>query len=750
MMHSKLIILLLALLANSMVLQAKQLSAAEALQRLKSNNLSKRVGAHRVSPLSLSYIHKLKDSNIFYAFNDTVEGGYILLSADNAAPAILAKVNSGMFSMTDMPKEARLWLEAMSNHIETAIKYDIPLYSSNTRAGGRQTVNPLLSTTWGQGTPYNDMCPVCFNGEKSVSGCVATAMAQIMYYHKWPSNGIGSHTYRSRSNGFIESADFGNTTYQWDLMQDHYGQTSLDGSKNAYNFEYSSSSAEAVATLMRHCGVSVDMDYDYSASGTYSFYVPQSLISYFSYDKGVNIQFKIWYSDEIWDDMLYQELSDGRPIYYGGNSQDGGHAFVCDGYSDGYYHFNWGWDGIADGYYLITGIDAMHPRFPDTGDYVSGAFTMYNEAIFGIQKPATNTEVLVLGIEPYSVYSAYSVHSGDGFKVSKLKKDDIGNIVFDSGLYNFSNRDIAIFLGVRFVNIENGEEYYTTYGQKYTCDVSNGIKSYSFTTSGVPDGKYRVYPVFGETKEDLKDIKIAYGTEIPVVTIGNSSDPEPDPEPEPEPGDGDTDISQYPNVIYTTPMTQAVGSDFNLSIKMKNEVEISSFQFDIILPDGISFVNDENGNPNIELIEERSTSRRHIVSSKMQDNGILRVICFSAQNNVFTGNDGDVLNMPLTISDDMPLGKYQIGLSNIRLATAELSEFVVPEVKTTIEITERWKLGDVNDDGVIDIIDVTALVNLVINSNNDYNYNRRAADVNGDGVIDVIDVTALINIILGE
>ena len=746
MMHSKFIILLLALLANSMVLQAKQLSAAEALQRLKSNNFSKRVGAHRVSPLSLSYVHKLKDSNIFYAFNDTVEGGYILLSADDVAPAILAKVNSGVFSMSDMSEEARLWLEAMSNHIEIAIKYDIPLYTSNTRAGGRQTVNPLLSTTWGQGPPYNDLCPVCFNGEKSASGCVATAMAQIMYYHKWPSNGTGSHTYRSQGNGFIESADFGNTTYQWNMMQDHYGSTSLDGSKHVYNFEYSSSSAKAVATLMYHCGVSVDMDYDYSGSGAYSFDIPHSLISYFSYDKAVNNQFKRWYSDEEWDEMLYQELSAGRPVLYSGNSQDGGRAFVCDGYSDGYYHFNWGWDGIADGYYLITGINAMHPRFPDTGEYVSAAFTMYNEAIFGIQKPTTNTEVLVLGV--YS-YSNISVYSSDGLKVSKLEKDTTGKIVFeDNAFYNFSNRDVSVFLGVKFVDIVNGEEYYTTYGQKHTYKVGYGEKSYSFTTIGVPDGKYKVYPVFGETKENLKNIKTIYGTEIPIITIGNPSEPE--PEPEPEPGNSDTDISKYPNVVYTTPIVQAIGSDFILPIKMKNEVEISSFQFDIILPAGMSFVNDENGNPNIELIEKRSTSRRHIVSSKMQDNGILRVICFSAQNNVFTGNDGDVLKIPLTISGDMPSGKYQIELSNIRLATAELSEFVVPEVKTTIEITERWKLGDVNDDGVIDIIDVTALVNLVINSNNDYNYNRRAADVNGDGVIDVIDVTALINIILGE
>ncbi len=252
MMHSKFIILLLALLANSMVLQARPLSAAEALQRLKNNNLSKRVGAHHVSPLSLSYIHKPKDTNIFYAFNDTVEGGYIILSADDVAPAILAKVNSGVFSMNDMPEEARLWLEAMSKHIEAAITYDIPLYSSNTRAGGRQAVNPLLKTTWGQGTPYNDMCPVCFNGKKSVSGCVATAMAQIMYYHKWPSQGTGSHTYRSQYNGFIESADFGNTTYQWDLMQDHYGNTSLDGSCKISNLEYSASSAEAGATLIHH------------------------------------------------------------------------------------------------------------------------------------------------------------------------------------------------------------------------------------------------------------------------------------------------------------------------------------------------------------------------------------------------------------------------------------------------------------------------------------------------------------------
>ena len=182
---------------------------------------------------------------------------------------------------------------------------------------------------------------------------------------------------------------------------------------------------------------------------------------------------------------------------------------------------------------------------------------------------------------------------------------------------------------------------------------------------------------------------------------------------------------------------------------MKNEAEITSFQFDVLLPEGLSFVKDEYDNAVITLDESRSSTRRHVISTRLQEDGKMRIICYSPQNSVFTGHDGAVLNISLTASTDMPTGKQHIEFHNMHLATVALDDYYIPLVKTTIEINEG-ALGDVDGDGDINVVDVTALVNLVVGSGDTSNYKRNAADINGDGIINVVDVTALINIILSN
>ena len=762
MMHGKYLILLLALLTNSMTLRAEKLTAEQALQRLQGSKYSKGVGTQRVSPLSLSYTHKSKNTNIFYAFNDTVNGGYVLLSADDTVPALLAEVSTGTFAIDNMPDNARRWLEKTSHDIELATTLSLPLFSSVTKSGNRQDVAPMITATWGQREPYNNMCPACDNGAKSVSGCVATAMAMIMYYHKWPTQGTGSYSYTSKSNRFNLSADFGSTTYRWDFMQDHYGNTSLDGAANSTNFDYDASSADAVATLMYQCGVSVNMDYDNRGSGTITNYVPAALINHFSYDKGMSLQCKIWYNDEEWDEKVYQELASGRPLLYSGTSISGGHAFICDGYRDGYFHFNWGWDGMANGYYLITGVDAMHPRVQDTGASASDAYTMDNDALFGMQKPSTNIEApLTMGVPKDTHVRIFSM---SGQEVSHLEKEETAQFIFDgSYFYNYSNRTISVYHGAKFVDVNTGKEYITTTNFKKTYKTGSGSSKIDIFVTGIPDGKYKAYPIFGEDKGNMIEIRLPYNSQVPEITIGNyddpnpdpnpdpdpDPDPNPDPEPNPNPGEGDTDISQYPNVIYFSPAVESKGSDFTLKVKMKNEAEITSFQFDVLLPEGLSFVKDEYDNAVITLDESRSSTRRHVISTRLQEDGKMRIICYSPQNSVFTGHDGAVLNISLTASTDMPTGKQHIEFHNMHLATVALDDYYIPLVKTTIEINEG-ALGDVDGDGDINVVDVTALVNLVVGSGDTSNYKRNAADINGDGIINVVDVTALINIILSN
>lgn len=165
MMHGKYLILLLALLTNSMTLRAEKLTAEQALQRLQGSKYSKGVGTQRVSPLSLSYTHKSKNTNIFYAFNDTVNGGYVLLSADDTVPALLAEVSTGTFAIDNMPDNARRWLEKTSHDIELATTLSLPLFSSVTKSGNRQDdVLRVVSRVLTDKTPIRDL----FNGPEKL------------------------------------------------------------------------------------------------------------------------------------------------------------------------------------------------------------------------------------------------------------------------------------------------------------------------------------------------------------------------------------------------------------------------------------------------------------------------------------------------------------------------------------------------------------------------------------------------------
>ena len=205
-----------------------------------------------------------------------------------------------------------------------------------------EAVEPLLTTTWDQGPPYSLFVP-----DGCLTGCTATAMAQVMKYWNWPVQGTGEHSYEW--NGYILSANFGETTYDWDNMIDCY----------YCGVQATQEQREAVATLMWHCGVSVEMNYSPDWSGALLF--PSSLIDYFNYSDEMSMEYHNDYSDASWKAKLKDCLNLGRPLYYVGCSLSNGsicHAFVCDGYdTNEMFHFNWGWSGSSDGYYALGALN---------------------------------------------------------------------------------------------------------------------------------------------------------------------------------------------------------------------------------------------------------------------------------------------------------------------------------------------------------------------------------------------------------
>lgn len=386
-MKKFLMLVSLAAFTLSGVAQQISVSSAQrnALQFIHKSPRAK-MKAAKPTDLSLAYTGSTDGFNTFYVFN-LPEGGYIIAGADENAREILGYSASGSFDYGEMPANMKWWLGEYTKEISAAIEQDaarkgkVSEWRKRT-AGAKHDIAPLVSAQWGQSTPYNKLCPG--SGEsRTLTGCVATAMAQVMYTYQWPTTGTGSKSYLTYTYIFDLTSDFSSHTYDWGQMKNSTGENNA-----------STASQDAVAQLCYDAGVSVDMDYGYATlehndggSGANSYFIAGALGNYFGYDKSsLKHVLRLNYTNEEWEDALYTELDEGRPVIYDGLDTDaGGHSFICDGYqaSTDLYHFNWGWDGFADDYYAITGTPALNPSA-----YI---FTSYQEMTIGIKKDVSGT-----------------------------------------------------------------------------------------------------------------------------------------------------------------------------------------------------------------------------------------------------------------------------------------------------------------------------------------------------------------------
>ncbi len=289
-------------------------------------------------------------------------GGFAIIANDDAFEAVIG-YSSGKFNLEDNGGLAWFVRTAAKSMAEVLAQGGIRKAPVIPEGNFKQAVTPLLRSTWNQDSPYNLQCPTTADGKAYPTGCVATALSQIMYYHRYPEHGKGSHQYSftpTTGDGRILSADFGATTYDWNNMLDNYVRGN-----------YTTAQANAISTLMLHCGVAVDMQYTPSGSGTYSSKARTGMIDYFTYNENVNLLNRAFYSVAEWMKLIYTELNNNRPVYYtGSDATQGGHAFVLDGYdANGLVHVNWGWgaDGGND-YYDIALLNPTGFQFSEGQD----------------------------------------------------------------------------------------------------------------------------------------------------------------------------------------------------------------------------------------------------------------------------------------------------------------------------------------------------------------------------------------------
>ncbi len=380
-----------------------------ALKRLRGKNMSRVMNFLQASHFQISKI--MTDScgnNTVYLFDS--KDGFVVTPADDAFPALLGYGDSQLYDSADnLPIGFNEWLQYMSRWISEAAVDENGLtvgYSVG------EAIAPLCMTSWGQGEPFNLECPK-YNGERCLSGCVATAMAQVMKYHNWPSQGKGELTYRAKKIGTDIYTDFSQYTLDWENMLYDYSASSANEQQR-----------QAVAHLLRGLGGSICMNYFPTASGADINDATQALLKYWDYSDDIRYVRRSWFTLRDWSRMLYDALKNYGPILYGGFSVSSAHAFVCDGYDgEGLFHFNWGWDGKADGYFAI---DFLNPDVED--DPWETGYNGSHSALLNIhprspENPGVRSYAVWLDsyyIDPATQYgdeTPQTLHPGDSFKM---------------------------------------------------------------------------------------------------------------------------------------------------------------------------------------------------------------------------------------------------------------------------------------------------------------------------------------------
>lgn len=470
--------ILIAICVSALFANGKQISQNAALSAARKYS---RTG--QVAPAKNLRSDKTNNAP-YYAFN--LEQGYVIVSGDDEMTELVGYAENGFFDAENVPPQMQLWLDGYAEYVAAVQSGKAKARKILLSDSPSVVVEPLVSTKWNQDAPFNNFAPEYTddnnNTQRCATGCAATAMAQIMKFHNWPEQGVGHYSYEHQSFGTI-SSNFSEHVYDWTNMIDRYN-----------NGEYSSEQADAVALLMKDCGVSLNMNYGpVSGASIYSYY--PAFKNYFRYSsRTVN---RSGCETAEFTKIITDELQEGRPIIYCGTGEDGGHAFVVDGYDTNYFlHVNWGWGGYSDGYFDMNYMD---PTGLGIGGG-SGAFK-WNQGIV-LARPLKD------GVEPYEFiqqlcFVPYDDVKGGIFCEQEMpaNKGDVVTIL----LRNTANLSGESFFGSLNVGVFDDSGALVTMGNEERIENNNGdlleFQSGSLysvdlpmtlNTAGIADGNYIV------------------------------------------------------------------------------------------------------------------------------------------------------------------------------------------------------------------------------------------------------------------
>lgn len=775
---------------------AAPITPEQALQAARNFGQSSARRVPATAQLSLAYEATTAQVADYYVFNYASDAGYVIIAADDQVAPVLGYVDNGNFDINNIPDNMRAWLEGYQgelNYIRSHSQVPRPAQTLNS------SVAPLLSTLWNQSEPYNNQCPTytVYNTTlTAVTGCVATATAQIMNYHKWPNTGTGSHSYINNVGGQGNqtiSRNFAHA-YNWDLMLNNYTTSSPTANINA------------VATLMADVGCALEMNYMHGQSGAPTYAVPTALKTYFGYDADMTIISRNAFSVNEWESILRAELDARRPIYYSGSAVAGAHAFVLDGYnSEGMFHINWGWGGSSDGYFVTT---MLNPKDQGVGSF-EGGYNNSQQAIIGIQPEDNSTNQL---ITPYCYFTEFnpqvsSVELGSPAEIQFYRVGLEGIESYDYVYWGFALYDedetecIQGGYTVNAIGVEPGRMYnansnftpnsdlapgkYHLYAI-YTSDVFNGHTQFMRSPAG--KAEYILVTVQGNTAY-FSTPEADYDLELNSWTISSSVVYLNRPFQAklyirnngteefcdnlhvrlvPTSGSGSQsftevllDIPAGEEIAYTatlTPTSLTTGKSYNVCLYQGDKLIGTASPvtlrdeeaFEMTIVSDVTPVANEMRADQVEFTATLKTTSGTFsgqIELFILDQARSRILK-RIYSDCFLLNAG--YQKTITFSDAFggEVGQtYYACLRNPHAEYADVNKLWTYGTAFTVIAPEVPAVeGDLNGDGLVNIADINLLVDIILGTRSLDDY--PAADQNGDGGANISDLNILISILL--
>ena len=436
----------------------------------------------------------------YYVFNDDAGKGFVVVAGDDKMGKVLAYSKEASIDMANLNPEARYLFDSYRQVYEELGKNK----TLTTRAGAvtkaADAVQPLLKSKWGQDYPYSKQTHY-------MTGCVATAVAQVMYYHKWPAQGKGQESYKVTFDNTVRSADFTKSHYDWDNMLPDYNHRNVTTKQE-----------DAVALLMHDVGIATNMQYTNGASGTQSYMAERALRNYFDYD--ASMVTRLYEGVDNFIEIVKKELRNGFPLYISGDSKNrAGHAWVCDGFDEeDKFHMNFGWNGQANGYYSLATLSVT-----STGSEFNGAQHSFNLRlhVIAIHPNKPNTPK----IDDDIAYQSPNIKfNNDGMMAfvgdTPTTTSDASKVMY-TGFINQANAVLVGDIGLGIYDQEGKLVKVTPYGQDrrkifskerfifndgewVSGGVINDKVTFTLDFKSLTNGTYSLYPIAARMLEDGK------------------------------------------------------------------------------------------------------------------------------------------------------------------------------------------------------------------------------------------------------